>query len=71
MSSKTKWYMVYDHVVGLASWLVYERGLDAKELVAFLEKPWKWTPEWEEWHRDPRYFDVPVIEGVAAQGALA
>jgi hypothetical protein len=49
MSPKLSWYQVYDNVVGLASYLVMEKGWSARELLWYLEKPWKWTGEWEEY----------------------
>lgn len=40
------WYANYGNVVDLARYLA-EQGEDARDVVAMLEKPWKFTTEYE------------------------
>ena len=47
------WYSDYSNVLKLARHLV-DVGDDAQTLIYFLEKPWKWTPEWETLLADER-----------------
>lgn len=47
-----KWYEKYDNVVEFAAFLVSELGFNATQIIGFLEKPWKWSPEralFKEW----------------------
>lgn len=39
----------YQEVVSFAHHLVEEKGWTAEELLHFLDKPWKWEPEYREW----------------------
>ena len=43
----------YQEVVAFARHLVEEKGWTAKELLGFLEKPWHWEPEYNEWRGRP------------------
>lgn len=31
-------------------WLVEERGYTALDICDVAERPWKWSPEYREWH---------------------
>jgi hypothetical protein len=42
----THWYEDHSNVLRLATWL--EDGYTAEQLLRFIEKPWKWAPEWEK-----------------------
>lgn len=44
------WYQYHDEVVGLGRHLVETFYLaTAAEVVDYMEKPWKWGPEWLAW----------------------
>lgn len=42
------WFDNYANVVRLARWLASEQEFTVSELLAYLEKPWKWTEEWNQ-----------------------
>jgi hypothetical protein len=52
------WYVVHDELVAFARHMVETEDWDAKDLIAYLEKPWKWTPEREAWVGLPNSVDV-------------
>lgn len=41
------WYNDYDNVVTMAG-LLAQHGADGHLVAGFVEKPWKWTREWED-----------------------
>lgn len=47
MDTTLKWFEIYRNVTALGRYLV-EQGVNAKELQAFYEKPWKYDDEWEQ-----------------------
>lgn len=70
-----KWHESHDNLCGLARWMESEDlWLNTGELVYFLEKPWKWTREFELWQLWQTQADVDrqqeivvaVIEEVSA-----
>lgn len=46
-SSDGDWHETYGNVVAVARYLYEQEGWEAKEIVWFLEKPWKWREKWE------------------------
>lgn len=45
-----KWYETHENLVMLATMLDDDGRFDVPaDVVRFLEKPWKWTEEWERW----------------------
>ena len=45
-----KWYNDHDNVVGLARWMEkMDLWVSTAEVIYFMEKPWKWTLEYELW----------------------
>ena len=63
MNWSEKWFTSYDNVYDLGDALV-ERGdlYTVADLLRYFEKPWKWTPEWEQYAADREGF----VKGVAA-----
>jgi len=48
-SYSPEWFKEYDNVTKLARYLVGTcELLEPSEVVAFFEKPWKWSGEWDE-----------------------
>lgn len=43
------WYESHDDVVAYARHLVEVELWDATQLLHYLEKPWKWTQERDDW----------------------
>lgn len=48
------WFESYDEVVLFARVLVATFDWDADNLLSYLEKPWKWTPEHADWCAEGR-----------------
>jgi len=46
----TDWYDDREHLRQLAEYLIDKDG--DLDIVYFLEKPWKWEPEWEEYIKE-------------------
>lgn len=46
------WYTNHDNLIALASWLQVEK-LEDIDTADFLEKPYKWQKEWEEFLKTP------------------
>lgn len=44
-----KWYEDHSELVAFGRHMVDADGWDAKALLEYLEKPWKWTVERDEW----------------------
>ena len=44
-----EWHETYDNVVAFARHLVEDELWGTKELIWYLEKPWKWTDEYWAW----------------------
>lgn len=44
-----QWHETYDNVVAFARHLAEDEMWTAKELIGYLEKPWKWTDEYWAW----------------------
>ncbi len=42
----------YDLLIAFAHHLYEDRNFDAEELLAVLEKPWKWQGEYDQWRRE-------------------
>lgn len=65
MNNETQWYETHENMVALATALD-DNGYfcETKDVVRYLEKPWKWTPEWERWTKAGRpavfNFDEPA-----------
>jgi hypothetical protein len=47
-----KWYEVHENLAGLAGWLAERDPQDAAQVAAFIEKPWKYEDEWNEYQTD-------------------
>lgn len=48
----TKWFESHDELVWFAAVLTDAGEFpEAADLLRFFEKPWKWTPEHDEWAR--------------------
>ncbi len=43
------WYESHVNVMLFARHMVDEYAWDVADLLSFLEKPWKWTPERDVW----------------------
>jgi hypothetical protein len=43
------WYESHDEITAYARHLVEVELWDAKQLLEYLEKPWKWTAERDDW----------------------
>jgi len=43
------WYEHHDELLAFARHMVEADDWDAQALLAYLEKPWKWTPERNVW----------------------
>ena len=60
-----EWYETHENLVMLATMLDDDgRFAETADVVRFLEKPWKWTPEWERWEAagKPAKFDFDEPE---------
>ena len=44
-----EWYYTHDNLCALGRWLVDEKDYDAKDLLYFFSKPWKYDDEWNEY----------------------
>jgi hypothetical protein len=51
MPTAPKWYEVHENLVSLAEYLA-DHGATAHELVSFIEKPWKYEDEWNEYQAE-------------------
>jgi len=51
MSTKIEeyWYTSLDNLAQLAKYIVNKEGHKSLDIVYFLEKPWKWEKEWNEY----------------------
>lgn len=48
--TKAKWWETHTELVAFARVLVDSQGtLEAADVIRYLEKPWKWGPEYERW----------------------
>ena len=47
------WYDDRNKLYELCQHLVDEEGYNAENLLEIIEKPWKWTPEWDEYEKRP------------------
>jgi hypothetical protein len=47
--SERKWYENLAEVHAFAAALVAAGEMDVKDLLAMLDRPWRWTPEYERW----------------------
>lgn len=57
------WYETHDNLVMLATMLDDDGRFDeTADVVRFIEKPWKWTAEWERWEAagKPSKFDFEL-----------
>ena len=43
------WYDGYSDIVEFAHYLVEEQQYKAGELLGYLDKPWNWQNEYDEW----------------------
>lgn len=41
------WWESHTNLARLARWLIAEQDYSCRDLVGFLEKPWKWSSEWD------------------------
>lgn len=49
------WYLTRDELLAFATILTDAGEFpEAEDLLRFIEKPWKWTPEYEAWVRQGR-----------------
>jgi hypothetical protein len=48
----TPWYGFHDNVANLARYLA-DNGTSADNLADYIEKPWKWEDEWQEYLATP------------------
>jgi len=44
-----KWFTSHDNLTNLYRYLVDKDGQESLDIVDFLEKPWKWENEWNEY----------------------
>lgn len=56
--SDRAWHETADNVTNLGAWLFHQCGFfaDGWDMLAYFEKPWKWTAEYEamqRWIREP------------------
>ena len=47
----TKWFEIHENLVSLAEYLA-DHGSTAHELVSFIEKPWHYEDEWNEYQAE-------------------
>jgi hypothetical protein len=65
------WYETHENLVMLATMLDDDgRFAETADVVRYLEKPWKWTDEWERWEAagKPATFNFDEPEGDPALG---
>lgn len=44
-----QWFDDPDEVLAFAHWYFDSGTVLVREILYFFEKPWKWTPQYEEW----------------------
>lgn len=44
-----EWYDSRENLANLARYIIDENGSESLDVVYFLEKPWKWTEEWNQY----------------------
>lgn len=49
-----KWWEIHENVYTFARHLVEIEDMDIENLLYFIEKPWKWDPEYQEYMKLPR-----------------
>lgn len=52
----------YSEVVAFATHLVEDEAWGTKDLIWFLEKPWKWEGEYNEWRKGQRDETQPAAD---------
>ena len=46
---EVKWFESHDNLIELAHWLLVDGWFTYPiDMLRYFEKPWKWTPEWDE-----------------------
>jgi hypothetical protein len=62
------WYADGERVAAFARHMVEDEGMEMSNLLYMLEKPWKWTAEYESWNeRGAR--EPSAVEEAARRGA--
>lgn len=46
------WYSDYRNIVELADWMVHAEGYTAEQLLWFIERPYRYTEEWNQMHAE-------------------
>ena len=50
----SKWFESHDNLIELAHWLLVDGWFTYPiDMLRYFEKPWKWTPEWDEMKAGP------------------
>jgi hypothetical protein len=49
MSGDRRWYEDHENVCAFLRWMVEDARADAALILEILEKPWKWSPEYDEY----------------------
>lgn len=45
------WHSYHSNLVAFAQHLVHDHDFDAKQLLYYMEKPWKWTKQFIDWRQ--------------------
>jgi hypothetical protein len=51
---RDEWWLAHTNIAALYRWLVENDEIDERstaDVCYFLQKPWKWTPEWQRMQR--------------------
>lgn len=45
--NREEWWLDHSNLTALMRWLIDEQEMTLDQVTYFLEKPWKWSPEWD------------------------
>lgn len=58
----SNWYTDYENIKNLAYWLLSKGKFNSeKDVVYFIEKPWKWEEEWNEMMQEEENLEILKI----------